>query len=35
VLAATQSAELAYVALALEGESKAVERLTGNLKTLR
>lgn len=35
VLAATHSAELTYVALALEGERKAVERLTGNLKTLR
>lgn len=35
VLADIDSARISYVALALQGERKAVERLTGNLKTLR
>lgn len=35
VLAEKSSSDLSYIALAVQGEKKAVERLTGSLKTLR
>lgn len=35
ILAEKSSSELSYIALAVQGDKKAVERLTGSLRTLR